>query len=288
LADHLQLAQALSGVRRRNIQNPFTEQSPETWMSPGRDYVAPSSSFFFGPNVQKTSLTTHLPSQVLVDKLLVHYWKAVHPIARTLHRPSFERQYNKFWTDINAGVEPRTSFQAVVFAALLSSAISMSGEKVMTEFAVDKANLVENFKLGAEAALVRANFLQTTKLETLQGFVMYLVSPLSVQLITILLLLVSPSFLRLGIGLWLSRHVCKMRTSAGVHFTRNGRLHIYKPFPEMIAVQIALPFVSIILFLILVSTLSRSPNPLRYLFAAPKYLAHTAHSQEPAYALQNA
>jgi hypothetical protein len=172
----LQLAQALSGVRRRESQNPFTGQSPETWMAPGREYLAPSSSFFFGPGVHKTSLTTYLPSQVLVDKLLDHYWKAVHILARTVHRPSFERQYDKFWTDINSGIEPRVSFQAVVFAALLSSAISMSDEMVMNEFAVDKTNLVENFKLGTEAALARANFLQTTKLETLQAFVMYLVS----------------------------------------------------------------------------------------------------------------
>lgn len=125
-----------------------------------------------------------------MDKLLDHYWKAVHIIARTVHRPTFERQYDRFWTDINSGVEPRVSFQAVVFAALLSSAISMSDDKVMSEFAVDKANLVENFKLGAEAALARANFLQTTKVETLQAFVMYLVGPI-------------PIFLRI-VSLWLS------------------------------------------------------------------------------------
>jgi AcrR family transcriptional regulator len=145
-------------------------------MTPGPDYVAPSSSFFFAPGVHKTSLKTYLPSQPLVDRLMEHYWKAVHVIARTVHRPSFERQYERFWHDIRANHEPRVSFQAVVFAALLSSVISMSDEKVMAEFNVDKADLVENFKQGTEAALARANFLRTTKLETLQAFVMYLVS----------------------------------------------------------------------------------------------------------------
>lgn len=105
-----------------------------------------------------------------------HYWKAVHVIARTVHRPSFERSYDRFWEDISAGDEPRVSFQAVVFAALLSSVISMPSEKVLTEFGVTKEGLVENFKQGTEAALARANFLRTTKLETLQAFVMYLVS----------------------------------------------------------------------------------------------------------------
>lgn len=119
---------------------------------------------------------TYLPSKVLVDKLMDHYWKAVHIIARTVHRPTFERQYEKFWSEISSGVEPRNSFQAVVFAALLSSVISMSDDKVLTEFGVAKDGLVENFKQGTEGALSRANFLHTTRLETLQAFVMYLVS----------------------------------------------------------------------------------------------------------------
>lgn len=38
-----------------------------------------------------------------------------------------------------------------------------------------KASLVDNFKLGTETALARANFLRTTKIEVLQAFVMYLV-----------------------------------------------------------------------------------------------------------------
>lgn len=119
---------------------------------------------------------THLPSKVLVDKLIDHYWQAVHVLARTVHRPTFERQYEMFWRNINTGLEPRISFQAVVYAAMLSSVISMSEERVLAEFGVDKQILVDNIKAGTESALSRANFLRTTKLETLQAFVMYLVS----------------------------------------------------------------------------------------------------------------
>jgi hypothetical protein len=158
-------------------------------MAPGPEYVAPTSSFFFAPGVEKTSLMTYLPSKVLVDRLIAHYWEAVHVIARMVHRPSFERQYESFWTSIGNGVEPRISFQAIVFAALLSSAISMSEEKVQSEYGVDKHGLVDSFKKGTEAALARANFLRTTKLETLQAFVMYLVGGVLV------FSLPSPSFL---------------------------------------------------------------------------------------------
>jgi len=118
---------------------------------------------------------SYLPAKQLVDQLMAHYWQAVHVVARTVHRPSFERHYEKFWESLALGIEPRTSFQAVVFAALLSSVISMSSEKILSEFGVDKQGLVDNFREAAEAALSRANLLGTTKLETLQAFVMYLV-----------------------------------------------------------------------------------------------------------------
>jgi hypothetical protein len=126
--------------------------------------------------VNQICLEAHFPARVVVDKLLAHYWVAVHIIARTVHRPSFERQYQNFWIRVNMGMEPRSSFQAVLFAALLGSVVSMTNDMVRAEFGVEKQTMVNSFREGAEAALARANFLRTTKLETLQAFVMYLVS----------------------------------------------------------------------------------------------------------------
>ncbi|KAF2849385.1 hypothetical protein T440DRAFT_135906 [Plenodomus tracheiphilus IPT5] len=162
-----------------NVQNssrePLFNQNPTTWMAPNRDYVAPSSSFFFASGLEKTLLPHHLPSKSLADKLVAHYWVAVHIIAKCLHKPTFERHYEKFWTNVNAGIEPRNSFQAVLFAVMLSAVVSMPEDKVSAEFHIDKQSLVDNFREGTEAALSRANFLRTTKLETIQAFVMYLI-----------------------------------------------------------------------------------------------------------------
>ena len=156
--------------------NPYAGQSPSSWMSPSNDFLAPSSGFYFAPGIEKTTVMTYLPNKILVDKLLTHYWEAVHPIVRTVHRPSFERKYDVFWKSVASGIEPHRSFQAVIFAALLQSIISMPAEKALSEFGAEKLGLVNNFKLGTESALSRANFLRTTKLETLQATVMYLVS----------------------------------------------------------------------------------------------------------------
>jgi hypothetical protein len=175
LTHSLQLASSLSDLPDRETPSQSTiEKDAATWLAPTQDYVAPSSNFVLASG--NSHAEDHLPARVVVDKLLSHYWFAVHAIARTVHRPSFERQYQNFWIRVNMGMEPRSSFQAVLFAALLSSVVSMTEDMVRVEFGVEKQTLIDSFREGTEAALARANFLRTTKLETIQAFVMYLVS----------------------------------------------------------------------------------------------------------------
>jgi len=149
--------------------------SPKDFAAPGSDYVAPTSSFFFAPEPERSSIMRFLPSKVMADRLLTHYWQSVHYMCRIVHRPSFERQYATFWQNVASGAEPHPSLQALILAAMLSAVISMPEEDVLLEFGVAKRELIENFQRGTETALYRANFLRTTKLQTLQAFVMYLV-----------------------------------------------------------------------------------------------------------------
>lgn len=170
-----ELSAALKEMPTKEDRNPYENQPVNTWMAPGPDYVAPSSSFFFAPGIHKVPWQNYLPEKATTDKLMEHYWKAVHIIARTLHKPSFEEQYRCFWQDYYSGREPRVSFQAVLFAALLSSAASMSEERARNGFGRERSQLVEDFRVATEIALSRAHILRTTKLETLQAFVMYLI-----------------------------------------------------------------------------------------------------------------
>ena len=117
-----------------------------------------------------------LPSKFAADRLLRQYWHAVHPIARAVHRPSFQKRYDFFWYEVTLGIEPVGSLQAVVFAAMFSGVVSMPEELIIKDFGVAKKDLVENFQQGTETALIRANLLRTTKIETMQAFVMYMVS----------------------------------------------------------------------------------------------------------------
>lgn len=59
---------------------------------------------------------------------------------------------------------------------MFSGVVSMDEQIIMRDFGVSKESLIDNFRLGTETALGRANFLRTTKVETLQAFIMYLVN----------------------------------------------------------------------------------------------------------------
>jgi hypothetical protein len=145
------------------------------FLAPGPTYLAPQSGFFFGKGIHQNTIIEFLPSKVVADRLLNQYFAAVHPVARVVHRPSYEQSYEIFWSEIYSGVEPLGSLQAIMFAGLFSAAVSLPEDVVLNEFGVPKKKLVENFQLGTETALGRANFLRTTKVETLQALVMYMV-----------------------------------------------------------------------------------------------------------------
>ncbi|TVY28951.1 Bikaverin cluster transcription factor [Lachnellula hyalina] len=155
------------------IANPLPPASE--WLKPGPSYIMPSSGFFFGNTSHQASLIDFLPSRLAADRLIKQYFTCVHTIAQIVHRPTFEREYGTFWDEVSLGIEPQTSVQAIIFAAMFSGVVSMDESVILRDFGVSKASLIDNFKLGTETALARANFLRTTKIETLQAFVMYLI-----------------------------------------------------------------------------------------------------------------
>ncbi|KAK3720631.1 hypothetical protein LTR37_003680 [Vermiconidia calcicola] len=151
------------------------QASPKSYIGPGPDYIAPASSFFFPGTNMNTTLLDYLPSKNAADELVAQYFDAVHYVARAVHRPTFEAQYTLFWGQIATGTEPMPSQQAIIFAALFTAAVSMTEDKVSQRFGASKAQLVDSLRSGTEMALSKANFLRTTKTDTMQAFVMYLI-----------------------------------------------------------------------------------------------------------------
>ena len=153
---------------------PRLQAALNSYFGPSPDYIAPSSSLFFrGPHLMDP-MFSH-PSRHAADLLLNQYWDAVHYLCKIVHRPSFEAQYQVFWSSVQARIEPVPPVQAIIFAALFSAAVSMTPEDTMRLFGKDKTTLVDELRAGTERALAKAHFLQTTKLDTIQAFVMYLI-----------------------------------------------------------------------------------------------------------------
>ncbi|KAF6840088.1 fungal specific transcription factor domain-containing protein [Colletotrichum plurivorum] len=142
------------------------------FLRPGESYIPPSSGFFFGAEAQ--SFESLLPTKEAGDRLIQQYFQAVHPIARCVHRPTFEIDYQNFWDEIYNNYEPRPSTQAIMFAAWFSAAVSMDENVVYRLFGVTKTSLIERLKSATETALGKANFLRTTRVETMQAFIMYM------------------------------------------------------------------------------------------------------------------
>ncbi|KAI1466730.1 uncharacterized protein F4812DRAFT_432592 [Daldinia caldariorum] len=154
-------------------QTSGTEDLP-AFLKPGDQYIVPTSGFFFGQLGEPPSILQFLPYRAAADQLMKQYFTCVHPIAPCAHRPTLEATYSTFWEEINAGYEPRPSMQAVIFGAMFSGAISI--DENTPEFAgYPRASWVSSLKMGTETALSKANFLRTTKVETMQAFIMYMI-----------------------------------------------------------------------------------------------------------------
>jgi hypothetical protein len=147
------------------------------FLKPGAQYIAPTSGFFFGQVIEQPSLTSFLPHRSAADRLMRQYFISVHPIAPCSHRASLETTYATFWDEILAGYEPRPSTQAIIFAAMFSGAVSMGEDEIFRDLGgYTKGNWMASLKMGTETALSKANFLRTTRMETMQAFIMYMVS----------------------------------------------------------------------------------------------------------------
>lgn len=148
-------------------------QPQQTYIDPGPDYIAPASNFFMSSDTRQ-SLMMLLPPRGTCDKLFDRYWTHCHPVVSVVHKPSFKLQYGFFWQNYMVGQEPPASTQAVIVASLFISAVSLP-ETGIFDRGWTRTTLLSRLQPAVESALARANFLRTTKLETMQAFVIYLV-----------------------------------------------------------------------------------------------------------------
>ncbi|KAI1423948.1 hypothetical protein F5Y12DRAFT_754857 [Xylaria sp. FL1777] len=159
-----------------DVPDGMSDASLPDFLKPTNQHIVPTSGFFFGQVGEPPNILQFLPYRHVADRLMTRYFRAVHPIAPCSHRPSMEAAYATFWEEITAGFEPRPSTQAIIFATMFSGIISMDEDVVFHELGgYPKANWVASLKMGTETALSKANFLRTTRVETMQAFIIYMI-----------------------------------------------------------------------------------------------------------------
>ena len=154
---------------------PALADDPNDFLEPGATFINPGSGFVFGNTDGKRNLIDFLPNKEVADTLTEQYHENVHFVARVVHWPSFQLLYDNFWTTALSGYEPQPSAQAVVLAIMFSAIASMEESEVDRLFGRSKKSVQSTFQKGAEICLSKAQFLRTTKIETLQAFVIYLI-----------------------------------------------------------------------------------------------------------------
>ncbi|SPO00940.1 related to binuclear zinc cluster transcription factor that regulates the ratio between aurofusarin and rubrofusarin biosynthesis [Cephalotrichum gorgonifer] len=178
-----EMIEAINRVRGPDVQTAearlaamSTDGSAPRFVPPVPPYIQPPSEFIFGQSsLPPTPLEMLLPTNRVSDGLIEQYFRAVHPVARCVHRPSFEVDYRVFCDELSSNVKPRPSTQAVMFAAMFTAAVSMDDKTTLQRFGLERQALVNNLKAGVESALCQASYLRTTRLETLQALIMYLI-----------------------------------------------------------------------------------------------------------------
>ncbi|KAI1312520.1 hypothetical protein F5Y03DRAFT_390864 [Xylaria venustula] len=174
--DHLPHSHGSHMLAFEDITDGMPDASLPDFLKPTNQHIVPTSGFFFGQVGEPPSILQFLPHRNVADRLMAQYFRAVHPIAPCSHRPSMDAAYSAFWEEITAGFEPRPSTQAIIFATLFSGIISMDEGVVFHELGgYSKANWVASLKMGTETALSKANFLRTTRVETMQAFIIYMI-----------------------------------------------------------------------------------------------------------------
>jgi hypothetical protein len=180
-SEELTIALANPGNDRRSDEEralggvPALADDPHDFLEPGATFINPGAGFIFGDVGMKRNLIDYLPTKEVADALTEKYRENVHYVARVLHWPSFQLLYDNFWTTALAGYEPQASAQAVVLSILFSAVASMDDIDVHRLLGRPKKTVQTNFQKGAEICLSKAQFLRTTKVETLQAFVIYLI-----------------------------------------------------------------------------------------------------------------
>ncbi|KAH7122520.1 fungal-specific transcription factor domain-containing protein [Dendryphion nanum] len=152
LADEIQDIKALLGDKSEDERETPTGINLVHLLSLGRAKIG-------------STLQAFLPqSQEHQDALLEIYFLNVDPMVRITHKPTLLRRFSLYIEETHP----------IPFAVFYAAVNSLPPHICEEKFGESKDELLGRFELGVEISLARENYLTTSSLEVLQGFVLWL------------------------------------------------------------------------------------------------------------------
>ena len=129
-------------------------------------------------NFPQTFIEPDHPSRLHRSILTSFYFSNVHPLCMILHRPSISTYLESAMSseDPADNVWESEGLQAVAHAIYFAAVTSMSTDDCMKLLSAKKTDLAMRYKERTEAALSRADFLNSMEITTLQALTLYIVS----------------------------------------------------------------------------------------------------------------
>lgn len=147
------------------------EDDDEQLATPGFDLR--SGDLVLGASPKHVDLHTLHPSPAHFQKLWQAFVDNVHPIIMILHAPSARKAC---LGAIKGDHPPAKDVEALLFAVMALSVLSMSDADCMKAFSQSRSSLLVRYRLGARQALCNAKFLVSSSFCVLQAYTLYLVS----------------------------------------------------------------------------------------------------------------
>ena len=163
----------LSSAESRMLDDPYTTRSAiqaqqlASLISQYDDIPAASQA--------SQSWESYLPTLKESQVLCARYFTGVDPHCHVIHKPTFELEMHSFFFAANF-IQPASSFKALLLTIHLAAAISLSPVECQKQLFMSRDDLVAKLRTSTVKALTEANYMESTDLQTLQAFAIYLVS----------------------------------------------------------------------------------------------------------------
>ncbi|PQE16872.1 C6 transcription factor protein [Rutstroemia sp. NJR-2017a BBW] len=159
------------------FQHPQEEEETPVEYTNGRNSTSllvdtpGDDSLILGTYPNMGDLTALHPPMNILKKMWQIYLDRIDAAAKLLHLPTF-------WSQLTGAIrEPHDtpkSLEAIIFSFYLVVYRSLEEDECLSLLGEQKSTIFPRYKLAAHQALIKANFLNTSSLMTLQAFLLYL------------------------------------------------------------------------------------------------------------------